>query len=49
MSVIRPTEASKAAVRYVRFTSTPAVAGQRLPDFHGKSSGSVCSEGQDRF
>ena len=27
----------------------PSLGNGRLPDFHCKSSGSVCSEGQDRF
>ena len=51
----RPIEASKATVQYVRSTSTPAVAGQRSPAGFSLqvgsdcSSGSVCSEGEDRF
>jgi hypothetical protein len=46
---------STGAVRDVRFTSTPAVAGQRstagfsLQVGNDCSSGSVCSESQDRF
>ena len=45
----------KAVNRNDRFTSTPAVAGQRSPAGFSLqvgsdcSSGSVCSEGEDRF
>jgi hypothetical protein len=54
-TAIRPTEGSKAAVCYVRNTSTPAVTGQRstagfsLQIGNDCSSGFVCSERQDRF
>jgi hypothetical protein len=52
---IAPTPISTAALRYDRLTSTPAVAGQRstagfsLQVGSDCSSGSVCSEGEDRF
>ena len=48
-------EASKAAICNGRFTSKPAVAGQRstagfsLQVGNDCSSGSVCSEGEDRL